>query len=245
MVFVPAVSKKAAYIILFDVYNHRFSNSNRLDENELEDKIWENADSLINMTKLHKKVGGDKKRCFDKINDMVRTSRLKSVEEGKEIKIVRIDTVHQAEFEHVLAYQLNMLEAYRREFDKFKKPMFYTDESVIHTEPPLPMDESKIGQRIFVDWKKYKIVEEIPIWKTKRKAVTEYLEKMRLHHKAVFGFISKTNLQRSLGFIRVLVAETRIKKCEDAIDYHFEKLLSNNPEDVHAIRQFYQFKDQL
>ena len=216
-----------------------------MDENELEDKIWKNAGSLINMTKLHKKVGGDKKRCFDKINDMVRTSQLKSVDEGKEIKIVRIGTVYQAEFERVLAYQLNMLEAYRREFDKFKKPMFYTDESVIHTEPPLPMDESKIGQRVFVDWKKYKIVEEIEIWKTKSKQVIKTLEWMEKQQRAFFGIIIRTNLQRSLGLIRVSVAETRIKKCEDAIDYHFEKLLSDNPEDVHAIRQFYQFKDQL
>ena len=68
---------------------------------------------------------------------------------------------------------------------------------------------------------------------------------MEKQQRAFFGIIIRTNLQRSLGLIIASVAETRIKKCEDAIDYHFEKLLSDNPEDVHAIRQFYQFKDQL
>ena len=68
---------------------------------------------------------------------------------------------------------------------------------------------------------------------------------MRFHHKAILGFISRTNLQRSLRLINESVAETRIKKCEDAIDYHFQKLLSDNPQDSQAIRQFYEFKDQI
>ena len=219
---------------------------NPMNEQELEDKIWETASEPINKSSIHRKVHGRKDNCFKKIDEMIQTSQLKITNPGqKEMLVVRIDTVYQAEFERVLAYQLNMLEAYRREFDKFKKPMFYTDESVIHTEPPLPMDESKIGQRIFVDWKKYKIVEEIQIWKTKSKQVIKTLEWMEKQQRAFFGIIIRTNLQRSLGLIIASVAETRIKKCEDAIDYHFEKLLSDNAEDVRAIRQFYQFKDQL
>ena len=48
------------------VYNKRFSKSNRLNDQELEDKIWENANEWISKTKLHDKVGGDKKKCFDR-----------------------------------------------------------------------------------------------------------------------------------------------------------------------------------
>ena len=216
-----------------------------MNENELEDRIWQHTDIPVSCTSLWRRVGGDKKRCFDKIAEMILTSRLNYEDSGKYKFVIRLVLSYQAEFEQALTYQADTLESGRHEFNKLKKPMFYTNESVIHTEPPLPMDESKIGQRVHVDWQKYKIVEEIPIWKTKKKAVTEYLEKMRFHHKAILGFISRTNLQRSLRLINESVAETRIKKCEDVIDYHFQKLLSDNPQDSQAIRQFYEFKDQI
>ena len=216
-----------------------------MNENELEDRIWQHTDIPVSCTSLWRRVGGDKKRCFDKIAEMILTSRLNYEDSGKYKFVVRLDLSYQAEFEQALTYQVDILESGRHEFNKLEKPMFYTDESVIHTEPPLPMDESKIGQRVFVDWKKYKIVEEIEIWKTKSKQVIKTLEWMEKQQRAFFGIIIRTNLQRSLGLIIASAAETRIKKCEDAIDYHFEKLLSDNPEDVHAIRQFYQFKDQL
>ena len=43
----------------------------RLSEQELEDKIWLNANSWISKTCLCKNVGGDKKTCFDRIKLMI------------------------------------------------------------------------------------------------------------------------------------------------------------------------------
>ena len=53
-----------------------------MNTEELEDKIWENANEWINKTCLCEKVGGDKKTCFDKIDEMVQTSQLKEIPEG-------------------------------------------------------------------------------------------------------------------------------------------------------------------
>ena len=74
------------------------------------------------------------------------------------------------------------------------------------------------------------------------KTVKTNLDNMAFYYTALLLFISRANLQLSLGLISKSVAEKRIKKCENALEYHFKKLLSDNPRDSNAIRQYYKHK---
>jgi len=64
---------------------------------------------------------------------------------------------------------------------------------------------------------------------------------MRFYYTVLFIFISRSLLQKSLGIISTKEANIRIKKCQKVLEDHFKILLSENPKDNEAIRQFHQY----
>jgi len=73
-----------------------------LNDQEIEDKIYENANEWIVKTCLCDKIDTNKKRCFDMIKLMIPT-QLKERKVGNKIEICRIDTTNRAEFERSLS----------------------------------------------------------------------------------------------------------------------------------------------
>ena len=98
----------------YHLITNGFPNKTDLNDQELEDKIWENANEWISKSDLHKKVGGDKKRCFDRIKLMI-PMQLKEKTEKNRIMVIRIDTANRAEFEYGLNWQQGMLKQLRDE----------------------------------------------------------------------------------------------------------------------------------
>jgi hypothetical protein len=62
---------------------------------------------------------------------------------------------------------------------------------------------------------------------------------METYSNTLLQFITKTHLQRSLRLITKPETERRVKKCENALADHFQKLQNENPRDSNAIRQYF------
>jgi len=202
----------------------------RLNDKELEDEIWHYAQFNLHKTGIWSKIDCDKKRCFDKIDEMVQRSLLTELEDGKYKFYSRVDTINQEEFEGALKFQKRWLEFSRSEIKKIKKPMF-----------------QKIGIYETTRWssglrKSIKDVDKKGEYKPKTKEVKTKFEDMELKYGSLMQIISQTNLQRSLGLILESIAVLRIEKCQNALDEHFKKLLSENPRDSNAIRQYFKHK---
>ena len=214
-----------------------------MNTQELEDKIWLNASSWISKSDLHDKVGGDKKTCFDRINRMIPT-QLKKRNVGNRIEVVRIDMTRRAEFENALKDQVKWLALQRQEFLKYPKPMFHYTNEIVHYLPPVTKENIREFRKAYKKNqshpKGFKLDEIIRIYKT-RPNVEKTLEKMKFYYTGFFIMISRTLLQKSLGIISTKEANIRIKKCEKALEEHFDLILSLNPQDDEAIRQFHQF----
>ena len=73
-----------------------------MNDQEIEDKIYKNANEWIIKTCLCDKIDTNKKRCFDMIKLMIPT-QLKERKVGNKIEICRIDTTNRAEFERSLS----------------------------------------------------------------------------------------------------------------------------------------------
>jgi len=217
-----------------------FLNQTDLNTEELEDKIWENANEWINKTCLCEKVGGDKKTCFDRIKLMIPT-QLKERKVKNRIEICRIDTTNQAEFKYGLKFQKDMLKLQRDELKKYSKPMFYFNDTIVHYKPPLTKENIKEFNKNPKFRKTFKIDEEIKIWKTRKPNVRKTIENMKFYYGGLIIFISRAQLQKSIGKISTKEANIRIKKCEKVLEDHFKILLSENPKDNEAIRQFHEF----
>jgi len=215
-----------------------------LNIQELEDKIWLNASSWISKTCLCKNVGGDKKRCFDRIKLMI-PMQLKEKTEKNKIMIVRIDTTNRAEFDNSLVFQENMLSLMRDELNKYPKPMFYFKDTIVHYIPAITKDNIKKFRKAYKknmkNPKGFKIDEIIKIWKTRKPNVRKTIENMSFYYSGLFIFISRSLFQESLGIISTKEANIRIKKCQNVLENHFRIMLKQNPKDNEAIRQFHQF----
>jgi len=216
---------------------------------ELQDKIWENANDWISMTDLWRHIHGDKKTCFDTIKLMI-PMQLKEKRIGNRIYVKRIDTSKRAEFENGLTFQENGLSLMRDELKKYPKPIFYKHSEIIHYQPPLTLGNltKAENQKRVKEFntnpkfrKKFKVVEKIPIWKTRKSNVKKTLENMRFYYSGLFIYISRNMLQKSLSIISTKEANIRIKKCEIALEKHFNIMLKENPKDREAIRQFHEF----
>ena len=214
-----------------------------MNTQELEDKIWQNANSWISKSKLHDKVGGDKKACFDRIKLMI-PIQLKEKTEKNRIMVCRIDTTNRAEFEYGLNFQKDLLSLMRDELNKYPKPMFYQGDSIVHYIPAIThLNIKKFRKEYKKNMKNpkgFKLDEVIKIWKTRKPNVKKTLENMRFYYTALFIFISRSLFQKSLGILSTKEANIRIKKCQNVIEDHFKIMLIQNPKDHEAIRQFHE-----
>ena len=168
-----------------------------MNDQELEDRIWDYAQYNPSKSSLWRRVKGDKKRCFDKIDEMVQKSLLKEIEDGKYKFYSRIDTTNQEEFIGAFEFQIRMLELSRSKIKKMKKPMF-----------------RKIGIYKTSRWsdglrKSILDVDKKGEYKPRTIEVQKRFEDMELKYGALMQVISQTNLQRSLGLIMESIAETR------------------------------------
>jgi len=211
---------------------------------EIQDQIWEYAHDWIHKSAIHDKIKCDKKRCFDIINLMIPT-QLKEKKVGNRIFVKRIDTTKRAEFENALTFQENMLSQLRDYLKNYPKPMFYESHPIVHYIPAIThlniKEFRKALKRNPKNPKGFKLDEEIKIWKTRKSNVKKALENMRFYYSGLLIFISRSILQKSLGIISTKEANIRIKKCEIALEKHFNILLKENPKDSEAIRQFHEF----
>ena len=212
------------------LYKKRFSNLNRLKEQEYEDRIWDCANYPKNKTKLWECVGGQKQACFKKIDEMVRTSQLKETLEKNQKSYVRIDSIKETEFELGLSFQEKMLEQSRSSIKKLKYPMFkklgiYKTRRWSSGLRESILDTDKKGE-----------------YKPRNAIVKTNFENMAFYYEACLLFISRINLQRSLSLITKPVAERRTKKIEKILDNHFKKLQSENPRESNAIRQYFKHR---
>lgn len=219
-----------------------------MNDQELEDAILENAREWISMSNLHDKIKCDKKRCFDKIRLMIPV-QLKMKKEKNRIMVCVIDPTSHKEFQFGLDFQKDLLKQLRDELNNYPKPMFYTNQTIVHYIPPLTLpnltlaENRKRGRKFERDpkfRKKFKLDEEIKIFKTRKPSVRKTLENMRFYYAGLFIFISRALLQKSLGIISKREASIRIKKCEKVLEDHFRIMLSQNPKDSEAIKQFHE-----
>ena len=215
---------------------------------ELQDKIWECAHDWIHKSAIHQKIGGDRKKCFDTIKLMIPV-QLKDKKIGNRIYVKRIDTHKRAEFEFGLEFQKNLLEEKRDELNNYPKPMFYFKNTIVHYKPPVTKDNIKEFRKAYKknmkNPKGFKLDETIKIWKTRSPNVKETLEHMKFYYTGLIIFISRAQLQKSLGIISIKEANIRIKKCQKVLEDHFRIMLKENPKDHEAIRQFYEFGNGL
>ena len=202
-----------------------------MNERELEHKIWESTSEPINKTNIHRKVHGRKDNCFKKIDEMIQTGQLRITNEGeKEIKVVRIFYLRKEEFESAFKFQMKMLTNSRAIIKKLKKPMF-----------------RKLGIYKTTEWssglrKSILITDKKGEFKPKTKEVKTNFENMEVYSSALMLFTTRTHIQRSLALITKPEAERRIKKCENALEDHFQKLQDENPRESNAIRQYFKHK---
>ena len=117
-----------------------------MNTEELEEKIWRYANEWISKSKLHVRVGGDKKACFDRIDLMI-PMQLKVKKYKNRIMVCRVDTSRRAEFDNGLVFQKNMLGLMRDELKKYPKPMFTLWHEIIHYIPPLTKENFKEFQK--------------------------------------------------------------------------------------------------
>ena len=215
-----------------------------MNDQEIDDQIWENTKEWIIKTKCCDKIATNKKRCFDRIKLMI-PMQLKEKTEKNKIMIVRIDTANRAEFENTLVFQENMLSLMRDELNKYSKPMFYEGDSIVHYIPAVThlniKEFRKAYKKNMKNPKGFKLDETIKIWKTRKPNVKKTLENMRFYYTGLFIFISRSLFQKSLGIISTKEANIRIKKCQKVLEDHFKIMLLQNPKDSEAIRQFHEF----
>ena len=217
-----------------------------MNTEELEEKIWRYATEWISKSKLHVRVGGDKKACFDRIDLMI-PMQLKVKKYKNRIMVCRVDTSRRAEFDNGLLFQKNMLGLMRDELKKYPKPMFVLWHEIIHYIPPLTKANFKEFQKEYNYGygkklpKGFKVDEVIKVWKTTRPNVKKTLENMKFYYTGLIIFISRCLLQKSLGILSTKEANIRIKKCEKVLEQHFKILLKQNKKDSEAIRQFHEY----
>ena len=189
-----------------------------MNEQELEDKIWDIVPPAEVGTGIHKtgiwnRVHGHKQTCFDKIDEMTKRGDLKKLGlEGTKMMFGRIDAANKAQFEYGFTFQVNMLENARSILKGLKKKPF----------------NEKMGKRLF----------NLKNQKPRTKTIKRNLENMGFYYNGLLLFISRANLQRSLGLISKSVAEQRIEKCENALQNNFNKLFSDHPRDSGAIKRW-------
>jgi len=215
-----------------------------LNDQEIEDKIYENANEWIVKTCLCDKIDTNKKRCFDMIKLMIPT-QLKERKVGNKIEICRIDTTNRAEFERSLSDHKKWLGEMRDYLKNYPKPMFYFKQTIVHHIPAVTKENIREFRKAYKKNRKnpkgFKLDETIKIWKTRKTNVRKTLENMRFYYTGLMIFISRSLLQKSLGIISTKEANIRIKKCQTVLENHFKILLSENPKDNEAIRQFHQY----
>ena len=215
-----------------------------LNDQELEDMIWEYANEWISKTDLWKKIPCDKKRFFDKIKLMI-PMQLKEKKVKNRILVVRIDTTNRFEFEYGLKFQKDLLKQMRDMLIKYPKPIFYSNKTIVHYKPAVGKHNIKEFRKAYKKNQKnpkgFKLDEEIKIWKTRKSNVKSILENMRFYYTGLLIFISRSILQKNLGIISTKEANIRIKKCQTVLENHFNIMLRENPKDQEAIRQFHEF----
>mgnify|MGYP001440412276 CR=1 FL=1 len=65
---------------------------------------------------------------------------------------------------------------------------------------------------------------------------------MGFYQNALLLFISRVELQRSLGLLTHSEAQRRTLKIQQALDKHMKKLLNLNPKETDALRQYISWK---
>lgn len=226
-----------------------------MDDQELEDKVWENAKAWISKSDLHKKVGGDKKRCFDKINFMI-PLQLKEKKIKNKILIVRIDMADKVEFKNLVKHYTSLLKIMRQELQDQRdnqpnQQNFWYDNEVIHCTPRLTKENIK---EFNIAYKKnpknpkgFKIDEKIKVWYTHKPKVKRILIAMKEDYSGLFVLISRSILQKSLGVITTTEANRRIKKCQSEIENHFKLLQvqNSNKHEFEAIKSYHLYGQKL
>ena len=167
----------------------------------------------IHKTGIWNAVGGHKKTCFDKIEEMHKRGDLKKLGlDGTKMMFGRIDAANKTQFEGGFTFQVSMLESIR---------------IILKGSKEKPFNE-KMGKRLF----------NLKNQKPRTKIIKRNLENMGFYYKALLLFICRANLQRSLGLISKSVAEERIEKCENALQTNFKELFSDHPRDSEAIKRW-------
>jgi len=211
-----------------------------LNNQEIDDAIYEHAKEWIVKTCLCEKIDTNKKRCFDRIKLMIPT-QLKDRKVKNKIEVCRIDTTRRDEFDFGLDWQSKRLEEKRDELNKYPKPMFYHANDIVHYIPPLTKENIREFNKNPKFRKTFKLDETIKIWKTRRPNVVKTLEHMKFYYTGLFIFITRAQLQKLLGILSTKEANTRIKKCQKVLDDHFRIMYKQNPKDNEAIRQMHEF----
>ena len=122
MSIVSSVADIEEYLEYYLIRNG-FLDQTDLNSEELEDKIWENTAFRNHKTEIWRKVGGHKKTCFHKIDEMVRGERLEEDQQGTKMMYRRKDTIKKVQFDFGFTFQVNMLEQSRSIAKKTKKPL--------------------------------------------------------------------------------------------------------------------------
>ena len=203
-----------------------------MNEQELEDKIWEFTKEPRTKNELCSLVKGRKENCLKKINEFVQTSQLKETFEKNTQVYVRLDSMKKEEWEFGFHFQKRMLELSRSAIKKMKYPMFkrigiYKTSRFVH----LGFDSKTVTD-----------IDKKGEYKPRTNVVQTNFENMSFYYSALLLFISRTNLQWSLGLLTKPEANRRNKNCENALSEHFKKLQSENRREAKAIKQYFLHK---
>lgn len=202
----------------------------RMTDEELEDSIWNVcAVEIPSLSKIWAKVGGNRNLCFAKVKEMIERYDLKKTDEGN---YVRVDSTKRYEFDFGFEFQRRMLLLSRKVIKETKYPMFkrigvYKTSRFVHLgrESKTVTDIDKKGE-----------------YKPRTKEVKTNFDNMSFYYTALMIYTARTNFQRALNILNARESKRRIENCEKALDSHFKILLSENPRESKAIRQYFKHK---
>jgi len=218
-----------------------------LNEQELEDKIWQASHDWIYKSNLWRKIGGNKNNLFKKIDALIQSGQLERRQEDNKVFVKSIlysDGIEgKHNFETVLQWQKTKLEESRKELKNLKKPLFKKMAIIQTSSPILPgvlaEDPKLVTSKNTYDLKKVKPKNKTSvIYKPTRKEVSDILDRISTLQDDLLLHVSRTELLRSLDVISIYESNRRLNKSERVLLQHVKKLFDENPSSQAGIRYY-------
>ena len=174
---------------------------------ELEDKILENTSEWIHKTELWGKTKSDKKRCFDRINYLLKEGFLEAKTEGNKHYFRRNNEISsEKEFEHSEKLHRKWMIDTVKVINNLKKPLFKYVKSKKQYEP-----------------RTHEIKHDFAV-------LDDYITRVEIHQ-------TRIRLAKLYKIIRERKANKRIAMLEKTLKDTIDELLKGNPKETEQIKK--------